>query len=143
MTKIDCSKVFVDTSNFSTSDNIIDGVFAKVDIKRGELVEKGLMRRLSGSNNRAFDGMKNPFVFTWSNNMPNYTWAIGSGCATFYNSGLESQTNVEMIRFFDEDRFEIYATKDIKANDELTHTYQSLKWRDVFIPLYNDLNRTT
>lgn len=139
MTKIDCSKVFVDTSNFSTPNNKINGVFAKVNIKKGELVEKGLMCRLSDDNNKVFDGMKNQFVFTWSDNKPNYTWAFASGCATFYNSGLESQTNTRMIRFFDENKFEIYATKNIKAGDELTHTYKSLEWRDVFIPLYNEL----
>lgn len=37
-----------------------------------------------------------------------------------------------MVRFFDEDRFEIYATRDIKAGDELLHTYISLKWRTCF-----------
>tara|TARA_B110000438_G_scaffold172877_1_gene165224 strand:+ start:107 stop:535 length:429 start_codon:yes stop_codon:yes gene_type:complete len=141
MSKVDCSKVYVDTSTFSTSNNIFDGVFAKANIIKGELVEKGIMRRLSDNNNRAFDGMKSLFVFTWSDDKPNYTWAFGSGCSTFYNSGLESQTNTHMVRFFDEDRFEIYATKDIKAGDELTHTYKSLNWREVFIPLYNDLTK--
>jgi len=140
MSKVDCSKVFVDTSTFSTPDHIFNGAFAKVNIKKGELVEKGLMHRLSDDNNRVFDGMKNPFVFTWSDENPNYTWSFPSGCATFYNSGLETQTNTHMIRFFDEDRFEIYATKDIKVGDELTHTYKSLKWRDVFIPLYQQLS---
>ena len=140
MSIIDCSKVFVDTSKFSTSNNNFTGTFAKVNIQRGELVEKGIVRRLSDNDNKAFDGMKNSFVFTWSNDLPNHTWAFASGCATFYNSGLESQTNTRMVRFFDEDRFEIYATKDIKAGDELTHTYKSLKWRDVFVPLYNELN---
>ena len=114
MTKVDCSKVYVNTSHFSTPDNKFDGAFANVDIKKGELVEKGIMRRLSDNTNKIFDGMKNPFVFTLSDDKPNYTWAFGSGCVTFYNSGLESQTNTHMIRFFDEDRFEIYATKNIK-----------------------------
>jgi len=141
MSKVDCSKVYVDTSTLSTPENTFNGAFAKVDIKKGELVEKGLMHRLSDENNRVFDGMKNPFVFTWSDNQPNYTWAFPSGCATFYNSGLETQTNVRMVRYFDEDRFEIYAKKDITAGDELTHTYKSLKWRDVFIPLYDQLTQ--
>ena len=88
MNKVDCSKVYVDTSSFSTPDNYFDGAFAKVDIKKGELVEKGIVRRLSDSNNKSFDGQKNAFVFTWSDDKPNYTWAIGSGCLTFYNSGI-------------------------------------------------------
>lgn len=141
MTKVDCSKVYIDKSNFSTEDSIFDGAFAKVDIKKGELVEKGIVRRLSTNNNKAFDGNKNPYVFTWSNDTPNYTWAFSSGCAAFYNSGLKDNTNTIMKRYFEEDRFEIYAIKDIKANDELTHTYKSLEWRDVFVNLYNDLNK--
>jgi hypothetical protein len=139
MTEVDCSKVFVGTSTFSTSDNKFNGAFAKTRIKNGELVEKGLARRLSDNESKEFDGMNNSFVFTWSNDLPNHTWAFMSGCATFYNSGLEEQTNTRMERFFDEDRFEIYATRDIDAGEELTHTYKSLQWRTVFIPLYNDL----
>lgn len=132
--KIDCSKVYVAVSGFATPDNQFDGAFAAVDIAKGELVEKGLMRRLPG-----LDGMKNPFVFTWSDDRPNNTWAAGSGCAPFYNSGLESQTNTRMTRYFDEDRFEIHAVRDIVAGEELTHTYKSLQWRDVFVPLYDEL----
>lgn len=138
---VDCSKVYVTTSKFSTINNIFYGVFAKVNIRKGELVENGLMRRLSDDNNRGFDGTKNSFVFTWSDNKPNYTWAFGSGCSTFYNTGLESQTNVSMVRNFDDDRFEIYAIKDIKSGDELTHTYKSLQWRDAFTTLYNELTK--
>lgn len=35
-------------------------------------------------------------------------------------------------RYFGEDRFEIYAIHDIKAGEQLTHTYRSLKWRKCF-----------
>jgi len=138
--KVDCSKVYVDTSALSTISNEFDGAFARVNIKKGELVEKGLMRRLSDSNNKLFDGMQNMFVFTWSDDLPNYTWAFASGCGSFYNSGLDDQTNTHMIRYFDEDRFEIYAKQDINAGDELTHTYKSLKWRESFVSLHNKLN---
>mgnify|MGYP000037372147 CR=1 FL=1 len=139
MTKIDCSKVYVDCSSFSSEDNVFDGAFANEDIKNGDLVEKGLMRRLSTNENKAFDGMKNSHVFTWSDDIPNYTWAYPSGCATFYNSRLAGQVNTRMVRFFDEDRFEIYAIKNIEKNDELTHTYKSLEWRSVFAPLFKNL----
>ena len=139
MSLVDCSKVHVSESTFCTPENKFNGAFARVNIKKGELVEKGLMRVLSDNSNKAFNGMNNPYVFTWSNDLPNYTWAFASGCATFYNSGLEGQTNTRMKRYFNENRFEIYATKDIQAGDELTHTYKSLEWRDVFVPLYNQL----
>jgi SET domain-containing protein len=135
MSKVDCSKVYVAKSTFSTEENIFDGAFAKIDIKKGELVEKGLMRRLSDNNNKIYNGMKNPYIFTWSDDMPNYTWAFASGCASFYNCNSLEKANTYMIRYFDEDRFEIYAKKDIIAGEELTHTYKSLKWREVFEPL--------
>jgi SET domain-containing protein len=63
---------------------------------------------------------------------------MGSGCAPYYNTCKEGEANTKMIRFFDEDRFEIYATRDIKAGEELLHTYISLKWRTCFQEL-NDI----
>jgi SET domain-containing protein len=135
MSKVDCSKVYVNTSTYSTNENVFDGAFAKVNIKKGELVEKGLMRKLSDNNNKLFDGMQNPYVFTWSNDIPNYTWAFASGCLSFYNCESDKKANTKMVRYFEEDRFEVYAVRDIKENEELTHTYKSLKWRKVFEPL--------
>ena len=70
MSKIGCSKVIVKQSLLSTSENEFDGAFANVDIKKDELVEYGIVRRLSGNDNRVFDGMNNPHVFTWSDSMP-------------------------------------------------------------------------
>ena len=139
MTKIDCSKVYVDISTFSTPERTFDGAFAQFDIKYGDLVEKGIMRRLSDNENKMFDGSKSPYVFTWSDDIPNHTWAFPSGCAAFYNSGLDADTNTRMVRFMSEDRFEIYAKRDISAGEELTHTYKSLRWREAFTELYSDL----
>ena len=110
---VDCSNVYVSVSNFSSENNQFMGAFSKKKIMNGELVEMGIMRRLSNNENKAFNGMKNPFVFTWSDDIPNHTWAIASGCATFYNSGLKTDTNTKMIRHFDTDTFKIIATKDI------------------------------
>ena len=141
MSKIDCTKVIVKESPFSTSKNKFDGAFAKVDIEADDFVEYGIMRRLSDDRNKVFDGMNNPYVFTWSDDKPNYTWAFSSGCAAFYNTGIEGQTNTKMVRYFDEDRFEIYATKDIKAGEELTHTYKSLLWRTAFTELSAELRK--
>ena len=44
---MDCSKVYVAKSKFSTKDNHMDGVFAAVDIKKGEICEYGIARLLS------------------------------------------------------------------------------------------------
>jgi SET domain-containing protein len=60
-------------------------------------------------------------------------WAIGSGCATFYNTS--ESPNTKMTRFFDEDRYEIHALRDIAEGEELTHVYMSLAWRECFADL--------
>lgn len=131
MNKVDCSKVIVKTSTFCDDDNKFDGAFANVDIKKGELVEKGIVRRIE------CDGQKNPFVFTWSDDIPNNTWVFSSGCLAFYNTNREELSNTRVVRYFKEDRLEVFAKNDIKKGEELTHTYKSLEWRDVF----KDLNK--
>ena len=115
---IDCSKVTV--LNTGTTKGI--GAYASKDIKKGELVEYGIMRRVDT------DGNQNPYLFTWSDDRS--VWAYASGCATFYNTS--KSPNVKMDRFFDEDRFTITALQDINKGDELMHTYRSLEWRQCF-----------
>lgn len=116
---MDCSKVLVKPSPLGG-----EGAFAAVDIKKGELVEYGVVRRLP------LDGHDSPFVFTWSDDRT--VWATAGGCAMFYNTH-PTNPNTEMIRVFDEDRFEIFALEDIAAGTELLHTYRSLKWRKCFV----------
>ena len=138
--KVCCDQVYIKTSLLSSPGVVFDGAFARKAFNDGELVEKGLMRRLSDNENRGFDGMKNMYVFTWSDEVPNYTWAAGSGCSPFYNTAKDGTANTRMVRFYDEDRFEIYATRDIAADEELVHTYKSLGWRTVFKELNQFLN---
>jgi len=116
---IDCSKVYAKKDAFGGV-----GAYAAVPIKKGELVERGIVRRLP------VDGNVCPYVFTWSDNRS--VWASGSGCSVFYNASLDGSENTEMKRFFDEDRFEIFATRDIAQDEELTHLYKSIEWRDCF-----------
>ena len=121
---IDCSKVCVKkTPQKGLS------AFAKVTIQEGDLIEKGVIRRID------IDGNQNQYLFTWSEDKS--VWGFGSGCATFYNTSLEPNTH--MIRNYDEDTFEIYALQDILIGEELTHKYKSLEWRKCFQGLYNDL----
>lgn len=115
---VDCTKVFIKNVEGKGA-----STFAKQDIRQGELVEYGIMRRLEN-----FDGNKSPYVFCWSDDIPNHTWAFSTGCAAFYNTSLTPNTS--MTRFFDEDRFEIHALVDIKKGDELFHKYKSLAWRE-------------
>ena len=122
---IDCSKVIV----IDSGTDMGVGAYAACDIKLGDTVEYGLMRRVDT------DGNNNPYLFTWSDDRD--VWAYASGCATFYNTS--KQPNVKMDRYFDEDRFIITALQDINKGDELRHTYRSLKWRKCFKELNDKL----
>ena len=66
------------------------------------------------------------------------TWAVGSGCATFYNTCEEKDGNVHMDRDYLNKCFTITATKDITAHTQLRHPYKSLKWRTCFIGLTDE-----
>ncbi len=94
------------------------------------------MRRLPDG----FDGNTCPYIFTWSDERPNRVWAMGSGCSPFYNTAKEGEANTRMVRHFDKDAFEIYATRDIAEGEELLHTYISLTWRTCFQELNDIVN---
>ncbi len=124
---IDCRKVYIkllEDKGYSA--------FAREDIKKNELVEKGLVKMVDT------DGNKNPFLFTWSEDKTK--WAFTSGCATFYNTSLEP--NCIMKRNYIYNTFTIHAIKDIKKNEELTHLYRSLEWRDCFTKLNDVLHNS-
>ena len=125
MSFIECSKV-----NVLQTDGKGMGAFANQKIKKGELVEKGLARRIE------CNGTQNPYLFTWSENRD--VWAFASGCATFYNTSLEPNCRVD--RDFENDTFHIYALTDIEIGDELTHKYKSLEWRECFQELNEALH---
>jgi len=120
--RVRCEKVYVDDASIGGV-----GAFAACDIAAGEEVERGIVRRLP----RGFDGNESPYVFTWSEDRT--VWAIGSGCATFYNCSTDP--NTEMFRDFENDTFVIRALRDIARGEELTHTYKSLHWRSCFSDL--------
>eukprot|EP00602_Paraphysomonas_sp_CaronLab_P004225 CAMPEP_0185026864 /NCGR_PEP_ID=MMETSP1103-20130426/11414_1 /TAXON_ID=36769 /ORGANISM="Paraphysomonas bandaiensis, Strain Caron Lab Isolate" /LENGTH=142 /DNA_ID=CAMNT_0027560595 /DNA_START=59 /DNA_END=487 /DNA_ORIENTATION=- len=120
-TKMDCSKVYVKQSPLGG-----DGAFAAVALKAGELVEFGMARRLTNVN-----GHENPYIFTWSEDRT--VWAFCSGAATYYNTSKDP--NCRFVRHFDEDRFEVFALRDIAKDEELTHTYKSIGWRECFLKL--------
>ena len=119
---VQCGKVFVAES----SDKGV-GAFAACAIREGEVVERGIVRRLPPS----FDGNSSPYVFTWSEDRT--VWAIGSGCSTFYN--CSETPNTEMKRDFENDIFEVIALRAIVEREELTHVYKSLQWRGCFADL--------
>ena len=115
---IDCDKVYVDKSKFGF------GVFASLNIKKGEVVEKGIMVRLNN-----VDGNENPHLFTWSDDRK--TWALGSGCLPFYNH-TDNDPNVKKIGDLKNDTMVVVALRDIEKGEELLSTYYSAKWRKCF-----------
>jgi SET domain-containing protein len=115
---IDCDKVYVDNSKFGF------GVFASQHIKKGEVVEKGIMVRLNN-----VDGNENPHLFTWSDDRK--TWALGSGCLPFYNH-TDNDPNVKKIGDLKNDTMVVVALRDIEKGEELLSTYYSAKWRKCF-----------
>ena len=123
MNLIDCSKVYV-----KNTESMGLGAFINQSVKNGTLIEKGLVKRINT------DGNKSPYLFTWSEDKT--VWAFASGCATFYNTSLDPNTRFE--RNYMTDTFEIYAIRDIKVGEELTHKYKSLEWRECF----QELNKT-
>eukprot|EP00929_Paragymnodinium_shiwhaense_P020038 TRINITY_DN13485_c0_g1_i1.p2 TRINITY_DN13485_c0_g1~~TRINITY_DN13485_c0_g1_i1.p2 ORF type:complete len:177 (-),score=34.11 TRINITY_DN13485_c0_g1_i1:269-799(-) len=118
---IDCSKVYVKKDQWGGA-----GAFAAEAIKKGELVERGIVRRLP------VDGNESQYVFTWSEGDSRDVWASGSGCSVFYNANIDGGENTEMHRYIAEDKFEIFAIKDIEKDEELTHLYKSIEWRNCF-----------
>ena len=123
MSLVDCSKVIVKNTNTMGL-----GAFINQNIKRGDLIEKGVVRRIDT------DGHKSPYLFSWSEDRT--VWAFASGCATFYNTSLDP--NTRFVRNYIADTFEKYAQIDIKVGEELTHKYKSLEWRECF----QELNKT-
>lgn len=119
---VNCSKCYVKKDEYGGA-----GAFAAVDIAEGEEVERGIVRVLTN-----VDGNENPYVFTWSDEMPNTTWACGSGTSTFYNTTEEGSANTHMERDFANNSFRIVATRSIKAHEELLHVYKSKQWRTCF-----------
>lgn len=116
---VDMQKVYVKPDKYGGA-----GVYARAPIKKGEVVETGIVRVHEG-----LDGNKCPFVFTWSEAEPRQ-WASGSGASVFYN--MSENPNTHMIRNFDKKTFEIIATGDIAQDEELTHVYISATWRECF-----------
>jgi len=121
MSLINCVNVYVKESDII---NAGIGAFAAKNIKKDEVTELGIVRLVD------LDGHKNPYVFTWDP-INKKKWALGSGCSTFYNTS--NHPNTKMIRDYDNLSFKIIALRDIEKNEELTHKYLSINWRNCFL----------
>jgi len=99
------------------------GVYTLHNIPKGVLIERAIMYRIKN-----VDGNENPHLFTWSDDRQ--TWAGGTGLTPFYN---HSETpNIKKVGDLDNDVLKIYASRDIKAGEELVGKYFSKDWRKCF-----------
>ena len=97
--QVRCSAVIVRSSTFG------DGAFAARDINQGECFEWGLVRRLPPG----FDGNKNEYIFTWSEDRT--VWAMTSGTATFLNTAAPGEANTKVKeRWVFRDVFRVWAS---------------------------------
>ena len=117
---IDCSKVHVNKCKYGL------GVFAKQDIAKNEIVERGIMFPIKN-----VDGNENAHLHIWSSD--GSIWASASGCLTLYNHS--GSPNIKKNGNLDENTIEVVALRDIKAGEELCNTYYSRKWRKCFADL--------
>lgn len=121
MGPVNCSKVYVGKSQYG------NGVFARQDLVKGEIIETGLMMRMTN-----VDGNENPHLFTWSADRK--TWAAGSGCLPFYNH-TSGEPNMKKNGDLVNDTMIVVALRDIKAGEELVSQYYSASWRKCFSDL--------
>jgi len=114
---IDCSKVYVKKNELGV------GVYAKQMIKKGEVVEIGLMTPLKN-----VCGHENPHLHTWSDDRK--TWACSSGCLAFYNHS--DNPNMKKVGDLINNTMVCYALRTIYEDEEIRSTYMSKPWRRCF-----------
>ena len=118
--QVDCARVRCGMSDLVPGER---GVFARVRIAKGHLVERGIATRIAG-----IDVRENDTFFTWSST-DTQAAATVSGCGLFYNT-LGDRSNARCVPYHDQDRFEIYALRDIAPGEEITIRYDSMNYRD-------------
>lgn len=104
------------------------GIFARCDIKKGKIIEWGIVTRIPGVDVRDGD-----VLYSWSSTDRSLA-ATTSGCALYYNT-MGDDSNARCVPYHSEDRFEIYAMCDINEGDEITIRYDSMNYRDAMKPL--------
>jgi len=110
---VNCEKVYVGDAAIGGN-----GLFTRVPIKKGEVIEKCVMVPMKGPEDL---GHYNSHLFTWSDDRK--IWAIGSGMAMFIN--YSDKPNCMKKRDMVGNTMEIIALHDIPAHTELLSTYYS------------------
>ena len=117
MSLINCDKVEVKKGVLGLS------VFARKDIKKGDVIEKGLMIPLVNCS-----GEDNPHLHTWSDDRK--TWAASSGVLAYYNHS--DHPNAKKKGDLKNNTIIVTALMDIKAGVEIRTKYMSKSWRKCF-----------
>ena len=118
--KINCNKVKCSISEIVKGER---GVFSRVDLKKGECIEWGIASIIPN-----YDVRQNDKFFSWDRKDRSVAATL-SGCALYYNT-LGDKSNARCVPYHNENRFEIYALRDIKKGEELTIRYDSMNYRD-------------
>jgi len=116
---INCEKVIVKKSKIIKSEL---GVFSKVKIKKGEIIEWGIATIIPD-----IDVRDNDKFYTWDGENRSKAATV-SGCGLFYNT-LGDKSNARCVPYHSENRFEIYALKNIDKDEEITFRYDSMNYR--------------
>jgi len=117
MNYVNCDKVSVMKGKLGYS------VFARVNIKKDDIIETALMIPLVGAN-----GEDNPHLHTWSEDRK--TWACSSGVVAYYNHS--DTPNAKKYGNLNNNTLVVKALSDIKAGVEIRTQYMSKPWRKCF-----------
>ena len=117
--QINSSKVCCSTSQIVPGQR---GVFAKVPIARGDIIEWGIATPIPG-----FDVQNSSIFYAWDSEDRKKAATV-SGCGLFYNT-LGDKSNARCVPYHSENRFEIYALATIFGGDEITIRYDSMNYR--------------
>jgi len=117
-----CDKVYLDNCKYGK------GVFARTDIKKGSIIEKGIVAPYDN-----IDGENIPHLLHWSDDKK--TWGIATGLIMWYNHS--DNPNAKKMGDLKNNTLEVVALTDIKKGDEIFTKYMSAKWRKCFKNLGN------
>jgi len=103
------------------------GVFAKKSIKKNEVLEEDHFIILKGDWHK-LPRLMQEYIFGWTKDMPDYKSkaALVFGTGAIYNSS--SKPNAEWLTETRKKRFIYYATKNIKAGEEILIDYGEEYW---------------
>jgi SET domain-containing protein len=103
------------------------GVFAKKTIKKNEVLEEDPFILLKGDWHK-LPRLLQEYIFGWTKDMPDYKSkaALVFGTGAIYNSS--PKPNAEWLTETRKKRFVYYATKNIKAGEEIMIDYGPEYW---------------